>query len=121
MKSVSVRLDRFGQDALEDRVRGGGSRADVLQTALHYYLADSDSGRIAWGVPQLARTATSADGVDVELDDDLLARLEGEAQRQDVSIELLAAHAVIYYLTDLDTGRATARLGDAISRDAQAK
>jgi hypothetical protein len=121
MKSVSVRLDRFGQDFLEDYVRrSGGSRAGVLQTAVHYYLGDSDSGRAAWRVPQLALTATSADGVELELEDDLLGRLEGEAQRQDVSVEMLAAHAVIYYLTDLDTGRAAARLGDAIDRDAEA-
>jgi predicted transcriptional regulator len=122
MKSVNVRLDRFGRDALDDYVRGsGGSRAGVLQTAVHYYLGDSDSGRAAWRVPQLARTATSGDALDVELDDDLVARLEVEARQQDVSVELLTAHAIIYYLTDLDTGRAAARLGDAISRDAEAK
>ncbi len=122
MKSVSLRLGGFGQGALDDHVRGGGgSRARVVQTAVRYYLADSDSGGAAWHVPELARAATPADTLEVELDDDLVAKLDVEARRQDVAVELLAAHAVVYYLTDLDTGRAAARLGDAISRDAEAK
>jgi predicted transcriptional regulator len=120
-KSVSLRLDRFGQEALDDYVHGtGGSREVALQTAVSYYLADAGSGRAAWRVPQLARSARFPETLEVELDDDLHHDLEAEARRQDVSPGLLAAHAVIYYLTDFDTGRAAARLGDAISRDAEA-
>jgi hypothetical protein len=121
-KSVTLRLDRFGHDALEDYARGtGGSRDAAFGTAAHYYLGDSDSGRAAWRVPELARTASFAEAIEVQLDADLFARLEDEARRQKVAVELLAAHAVLYYLTDLDTGRAAARLGDAIKRDAEAK
>jgi hypothetical protein len=120
-KRVTLRLDRFGQDALEDYVRGpGGSHSAVLHTAVRYYLADADSGRIAWRVPQLARGAEFAGALEVELDDDLHAQLELESRRQQVTPDLLAAHAVLYFLTDLDTGRAAARLGDAINRDAEA-
>ena len=54
MKTVSLRLGGFGQGALDDHVRGGGgSRARVVETAVRYYLADSDSGRAAWPVPEL--------------------------------------------------------------------
>jgi hypothetical protein len=120
-KSVILRLDRFGQEALDEYVREtGGSRAAVLHTAVRYYLGDAASGRAAWRVPRLAREATFARKLELELDEDVHSRLEAEARRQEVSADLLAAHAVIYYLTDLDTGRAAARLGAAIERDAEA-
>jgi hypothetical protein len=120
-KSVTLRLDRFGQEALDEYVREtGGSHGVVLRTAAAYYLGDADSGRAAWRVPQLAREATFTRTLELELDEDLHRRLELEARRQDVPVDLLAAHAVIYYLTDLDTGRAAARLGAALDRDAEA-
>jgi hypothetical protein len=120
-KSVMLRLDRFGQEALDEYVRGTkGSHATVLRTAVRYYLGDADSGRAAWRVPQLAREATFARTLELELDEDLHHELELEARRQEVEGDLLAAHAVIYYLTDLDTGRAAARLGAALERDAEA-
>jgi predicted transcriptional regulator len=120
-KSVTLRLDRFGQEALDEYVQGtGGSRVAVLRTAVAYYLGDADSGRAAWRVPQLAREAKFARTLELELDEDVHRRLELEARRQDVTVDLLAAHAVIYYLTDLDTGRAAARLGAALDRDAEA-
>jgi predicted transcriptional regulator len=121
-KSVTLRLDRFGQEALDEYVQGTkGSHVTVLRTAVSYYLGDADSGRAAWRVPQLAREATFARTLELELDEDLHQRLEEEARRQDVPVDLLAAHAVIYFLTDLDTGRAAARLGAALDRDAEAE
>ena len=120
-KSVILRLDRFGQEALEEFLRDTGMSRDVaVRTAVTYYLGDSASGRVAWRVPELARSATFSRELKVELDADLLRKLEEEARRQEVAPELLAAHALVYYLTDVDTGRAAARLGDAISRDAEA-
>jgi hypothetical protein len=118
---VTLRLDRFGQDALEDYVRGtGGSQAAALHTAVRYYLDDSESGRPAWRVPELARKAVFTDGLEVELNEDLHAELERESRRQDVPADLLATHALMYFLSDLGTGRAAARLGDAMNRDAEA-
>jgi hypothetical protein len=40
-----------------------------------------------------------------------------EAERQGVSIEELLAHAAMYYLADLDSGRLGARVPDAGARD----
>ena len=52
MKSVNVRLDRFGHEALEAHLRGSGaSEADTLHVAVRYYLGDAGSGRMAWRVP----------------------------------------------------------------------
>jgi hypothetical protein len=121
-KGMTLRLDRFGQDALEEYVRGtGGSHAVALRTAARYYLDDAERGRPAWRVPRPARAAPFAGTLEVEVDDVLYKELEREAVSQDVAPELLAAHAVLYYLADLDTGRAAARLGDALGRDAEAK
>ena len=118
---MTLRLERFGQDALDGYVRGiAGSHAAAVQTAVRYYLDDWDSGRPAWRVPRLARNAVFAGALEVDLPGDLHAELERESRRQDVSADVLATHAVMYFLSDLDTGRAAARLGDAIDRDAEA-
>jgi hypothetical protein len=118
---INVRLDRFGQEALEDHLRGSGeSHADALDVAVRYYLGDSDSGRASWRVPrQMGRPGPDA-AIELELEDELHGRLQRESQRQHVSADLLAMHALMYYLADLDSGRAAARLGDAMDRDAEA-
>jgi hypothetical protein len=114
MKSVNVRLDRFGQEALEAHMRAtGDSEADALDFAVRYYLGDADSGRVAWKVPRGTTRADPADEIELELDDDLHAELRRESRRQRVSPDTLAMHALMYYLADLDSGRAAARLGEA--------
>lgn len=121
MKSVNVRLDRFGQEALEEHLRGTGeSEAAALDVAVRYYLGDSDSGRLAWRVPRKTTRADPDAEIELELHDDLHAELRHESRRQHVSPDMLAMHALMYYLADLDSGRAAARLGDAINRDAEA-
>jgi hypothetical protein len=121
MKSVNVRLDRFGQEALDEHIRATGeSEADALDIAVRYYLGDADSGRMAWKVPRKMTRADPAEEIELELDDDLHGELRREARRQHVSPDMLAMHALMYYLADLDSGRAAARLGDAMNRDAEA-
>jgi hypothetical protein len=122
MKIVIVRLDRFGQEALEEHLRGtADSENDALDVAVRYYLSDAGSGRVAWKVPRKTTLADPAGELELELDDDLHGELRREARRQHVSPDLLAMHALMYYLADLDSGRAAARLGDAINRDAEAQ
>jgi hypothetical protein len=122
MKSVIVRLDRFGQEALEEHLRGSGeSEAGALEVAVRYYLGDAGSGRLAWRVPRHYAQRDRNEELKLQLDDDLHAELRRESQRQHVSPDVLAMHALMYYLADLDSGRAAARLGDAINRDAEAK
>jgi hypothetical protein len=122
MKRVIVRLDSFGQEALEVHLRGTAeSRADALDVAVRYYLGDSESGRMSWRIPRELGARETADPLELELDDDLHEELRREARRQRVSPDELAMHALLYYLADLDSGRAAARLGDAMDRDAEAK
>jgi hypothetical protein len=121
MKSVNVRLDRFGLEALEEHRRATGeSDAGALDHAVRYYLGDAGSGRVAWKVPRNITRVDPGEEIELELDDDLHEELRREARRQHVSPDVLAVHALMYYLADLDSGRATARLGDAMNRDAEA-
>jgi hypothetical protein len=121
MKSVNVRLDRFGQEALDEHMRATGeSESDALDIAVRYYLGDADSGRMAWKMPRKTTRADPAEEIELQLDDDLHAELRQESRRQHVSPDMLAMHALMYYLADLDSGRAAARLGDAMNRDAEA-
>jgi hypothetical protein len=120
--SVNVRLDRFGREALEEHLRGSGATgADALDDAVRYYLGDSGSGRVAWRAPRHYGRLEAGEELELELDEDLHGQLQREARRQRVTPELLAVHALMYYLADLDSGRAAARLGDAMNRDAEAK
>jgi len=99
-------LDSFGRLAL-DRLatRGGDSRGGAVRTAAHYYLADCEAGRPAWPVPSFASTAECLPGVRVRLDEATRRALSEEADRQGVRAGTLAAHALLYFVADLDSGR----------------
>jgi hypothetical protein len=119
--SVNVRLDRFGRDALRAHLRrAGGTEDDAFEDAVRYYLGDSASGRLAWQAPRHYQALEAREELELELDEDLHGELQRESRRQRVTPDLLAMHALMYYLADLDSGRAAARLGDAMDRDAEA-
>jgi hypothetical protein len=111
-------LDSFGAKALEAQVRAGSSRDAVVRTAARYYLADRESGRIAWRPPRFLRAvdepAATLTETNVELDDVTSKALEKEARQQGLAPDRLAEHALLYYLADLSTGRAAARFGSAL-------
>ena len=71
-------------------------------------------------MPRKTTQPAHADEIELQLEDGLHAELRRESRRQQVTPDLLAMHALMYYLADLDSGRAAARLGDAINRDAEA-
>jgi hypothetical protein len=103
-------LDTFGRLAL-DRLatRGGGSRGSAVRTAAHYYLADREAERPAWRVPSFASAAEHLPGMSVKLDEPTRRALAEEADRQGVRAGTLAAHAVLYFVADLDSGRIAGR------------
>jgi hypothetical protein len=108
--------DGFGAEAFEAQVRAGSSRDAVVRTAARYYLADRGSGRVAWRPPRFLRAedGRASTVTDVELDEDTMEALEKEARRQGLALDRLAEHALLYYLADLSTGRAAARVGSAL-------
>jgi hypothetical protein len=114
-KQVTLHLDEFGQQALGRFARRETALdAAAVRTACLYYLADRKSERTAWRVPRLATEAPRAKGVKVRLDHATWAALAEEAEHQGVAPEILAGHAVLYFLADLDSGRIAGLLEDAL-------
>jgi hypothetical protein len=114
--SVRLELEDFGKQALDSQVQGGSSRDAVIRTATRYYLADRGSGRLAWRPPRFLGDGDPAANrtTDLDLDDDTVAALAEEAEREGVPTHRLAEHALLYFLADLDSGRAATRLGEAL-------
>jgi hypothetical protein len=106
-------LEEFGASTLEaEAERYSVSPGALGRHALHYYLSDRDSERMAWKVPRLSRATGRQPAVELKLDLDPEAwrNLEEEAKRQEVSVERLLTHAIIYFLADLDAGRVERRM-----------
>lgn len=57
--------------------------------------------------------------VTIEFDPFGSARLEKEAASQDVTVEELVRHAVMYFFADLDAGRAAGQVPRSASQAAQ--
>jgi hypothetical protein len=114
-RDVTLHLDEFGHKALDSFVRRRrDSRSAAVRTASLYYLADREAKRTAWKVPQFAKVTPSQKELPVRLDDETWQALVQEADRQAVPPNVLLAHAVIYFLSDLDSGRLAERMEDAL-------
>ena len=119
-RSLTLAMDAFGSEALADFAqRQGGSASRVATVAARYYLADPDDDHPGWPVPSSARTAEQErqhGGVPVvEVDESTWSALLLEARRQGVDIGVLAAHAVLYFMADVDSGRVAERIADAVA------
>jgi hypothetical protein len=102
---MKLQLDRFSHEALADAAQSRGeSPEDVLRAAVAHYLGQRDSGRNAWPVPRFLRAEAEQPGLDVPLEGALGAALESEAERQHVTLDRLAEHALLLWLADADRG-----------------
>jgi hypothetical protein len=115
-KSMTLRLDQFGRQALADFAdERHDSASKVVRTASLYYLADRDSGRSAWRVPGFLQASPPGDErLEVDLDDETWTALAKEARGQGVDPARLAEHALLYYFADVEGGRLADRLGEAV-------
>jgi hypothetical protein len=118
-RSLTLKMDEFGlQTFAELAERQGASASRVATVAAHYYLADSDDGRPDWRVPSFfsrVEPQRRGAGLRVELADPTWNALVQEARRQGVDICVLAAHAVLYFIADVDSGRVAQRMGDYVT------
>ena len=106
-------LEEFGASTLEaEAERYSVSPAELGRHAVRYYLSDRGSGRIALTVPRFSREAAHEPALELklDLDPDSWREIEVEAERQGVSVERLLAHAIVYFLGDLDAGRVERRM-----------
>lgn len=114
-KNVMLNLDEFSQRALERLAQDGkSSTANAARVASLYYLADRDSGRPAWRVPKFASASGQPRRLRIQFDESTWEALSREAEAQRVSTEALAVHAVLYFVSDIDSGRLAGLLGDAL-------
>jgi hypothetical protein len=117
-RNVTLHLDEFGQQSLDRLTKEGeGSPTAAFRTAALYYLADRESGRPAWRAPRFRSKSPSGSGLRVGFDDETWEALSEEAARQNVETEELAVHALLYFLTDFDSGRISDILEKALDED----
>jgi hypothetical protein len=110
---LTLSLEEFGASTLVGKAeRYSVSTTRLAQQAVRYYLSDRDSGRMALRVPRLSqeRARQPALELTLDLDADSWNELKQEAERQEVSVERLLEHAIIYFLADLDAGRVERRV-----------
>ena len=112
-RSLTLSLEEFGASTLEGEAeRYSVSPAELGRHAVRYYLSDRDSGRMALRVPRLSEDPSRKPALELRLDLDPhdWLELEEEAERQQVSVERLLEHAIVYFLADLDAGRVERRM-----------
>jgi hypothetical protein len=112
---VWLSLEEFGSSMLEGKAeRYSASPAELGRQAVRYYLSDRDTGRTALRVPRLSRSPARHPVLElrIDLDPDSWRELDEEAHRQEVSVERLIEHAIMYFLADLDAGLVEQRMLD---------
>jgi hypothetical protein len=111
INDFTLQLDDFGRRQLERFARRRrGSQSAAVRAASLYYFSDRHTQRPAWRVPPFSSGRVRASGVRIRLDDNTCRVLAEEADRQGVPPGTLAAHALLYFLADLDRdGRASWR------------
>ena len=65
-------------------------------------------------MPSFASTPDDLPGVSIRLDEPTRRAIAEEADRQGVRAGALAAHAVLYFVADLDSGRLAGRFEHAL-------
>jgi hypothetical protein len=119
-RNLTLQMDAFGARALEGFMGAcGESLSGVLRLATDYYISDADKERFVWLVPgQSAQPASGPTGLDFAVDDETWRSLVEEARRQDVDLGALAAHAILYFLADWDSGRVAERFPESSETEA---
>lgn len=106
---VVLAFGGFGRDSLiAESDLYGSEISDVLRLAVRHYLSQLGGERFVVQVPFFARSALPAPEMQVglELEQQDLAAVTSEAERQGLAVEELLAHAALLYLSDAEAGRA---------------
>ena len=118
-RALTLRLAPFEYQALERYGSSQGVPAvRVIHTAIVYYLRERSSDRPASHMPPLRRE--EPDGVaevEVGVEEKVWRALAEEAVAQGVDPEELARHALLFFLADVDSGRAAAKLESVLRPD----
>jgi hypothetical protein len=114
--TLTLRLAQFEREALDAYEASQGVPAErTVQTAVLYYLRDEHSTRPTWRVPELPGDGPrSAVELDVELGEETGQALATQAAAQAVEPEVLARHALLFFLADFDSGEVARALDRAL-------
>ena len=110
---LTLSLDEFGANAIEEHsAHYSLMPAELGRRAARYYLSELGSGRMALRVPRLDKGGAGGRlmRLAIDLDADSWRELEAEARHQEVPVEALVVHAILYFLADLDSGRVGRRI-----------
>ena len=109
---LTLAFEEFGWESLESAARSDGETLDeLLARAAAYFDAELPTARAAMLAPPFkpGGRGTSRE-IRLEVSRDCWERLQGEAERQGVSLERLLEHVALLYLADIDSGRVAERL-----------
>ena len=119
-RSVTVRIGAIASKilAVEMVVRGHSSSTSA-ERAIRVYLKDKNSPEPGWGYPPFLRARRPVDAVEMQLDIDaeLWQALSEEAIHQDVTVQQLLEHAVLYFAAEDNAGRVTERIVEDLEGD----
>jgi hypothetical protein len=112
-RTVTVAVRSNGLESLRGAVtRDTAALAGSLGQVVRYYLADQRSERGGWSYPNFRRGEQNLPTVEVEIEieAEVWEAFSEEGDRQGVSTDQLAQHAVFYFAADRDSGRLAQRI-----------
>ena len=110
---ISLAFNDFGWCTLQDQAHADGLELDqLIDLACSYYESQLGSDRTAMRVPRFERSAGGRENrvLQLEIGAETRRLLAQVAFRQGVALVRLLAHAAMFYLADLDTGRVTEQI-----------
>jgi hypothetical protein len=108
-------LGAFASKALATEAMNGETpSSSSVERAVRCYLNESDSAKPGWFFPAFLRGREPVNAVQLslELERGLWKSLREEAEAQEVSVEQMLEHAVLYFAAEVNAGRITQRILD---------
>ena len=112
-RRLELDMAEFASTALAEQAsRYAVAEEQLVKQAVRHWLRVSATDRPSARVPRFAqpRRAAPTTRVRVELESTDWQELERSAEDQGVPLEQLLVHAIVLFLADLDSGRATAEI-----------
>lgn len=120
MTKVKVRLGAFAAEVLARKLGDGGPPGSRdFERVIQFYLGERGTRAPGWAYPDFLRERRASNDVELDLsiEDLLWTSLEAEAREQEVEVDRLLEHAMLYFAAEMDAGRATERILDEIEKE----
>lgn len=120
MTKVRARLGAFVAEVLARKLGNGKTPGSQdFERVIQFYLGERATRPPGWAYPDFLRERRASDEVELDLNvaDSLWIALEAEAREQDVAVDRLLEHAVLYFTAEMDAGRATERILEDLEQE----